>query len=146
MLASVIGAVYLFGWVAGAWIPPWIARPLLIVIAVAALVAMDLRLNEAGLSTPARRLQEYRRARFVTVLLLAAAAVAGSTFAGFAAPTPAGRLFLVLSMCGAVALAIQTSSSYRYYAGEFARAVYRGFLDLQLDREDRHDRHNRSIG
>jgi hypothetical protein len=139
MLAAMIGAVYLFGWIASPYVSVRITAVVLGILIVAVLIVTDLRLDEEKLSTPERRDQEYVRALAVVTCILGTALFAGAGVARRYLIADASRLLLAFSMVAAAALAIQTAASYRYYSGEFAKAVYRGFLELQTADEEKDD-------
>jgi hypothetical protein len=130
MVAAIVGSAYLYGLIQSRWIPTTIINPSLVFVSLLAVVAMSARFQSKGLPTPVRRESERRRSLLVMYCLFAGAALAGAGLGKMKQIGPHQQFVLLFCLFGSIALALQTAASYQYFSVEFAKAVYRGFLDL----------------
>lgn len=129
LAACVIGVFYCLGWVAsrpsvallGLWLTLVAALALLITLIVPASDAATLR---------ERQVVDQRSGRWIVIALCALAFVAG-LLAGANFIENANQRFAIVGLALAfAALGLQSARSYDLYADQFARAVYRGFVQI----------------
>jgi len=131
LTAAGVGSAYVIGWIAS---NPWLgtrAMYFLPLLAAAHLLSLAWPPADSG-SARERRLRDQTGAMRSLVSLLVLAAGAGIVLGAGRISDQGDRRPLLALLIGLLALGIQSWRRYGFYADEFAKAVYRGFIQLHL--------------
>lgn len=133
MIAAGIGAIYLLGWVLATPAATPIAAAALCGSVAATVVATTLFAWFYPDPEPQRRPSlRTKLARLVAAAVALDALLGGMTLGASRLFWADQRLLLLGAAAGFAILALQSSLSYRAYADEFVKAVYRGFVNACL--------------
>jgi hypothetical protein len=130
MVATVSGAYYLFGWVISVSRLQAIGTGILVLVVATGLAIVGYGSSVQGSTARERKDRERRHARQLMNLFPIMFVLIGFVAGGSAMPTIPQRFLLLGAFAVMVAVAAQSARSYEQYADEFAKAVYRGFIEL----------------